>query len=349
MSGHFAVPTLSSRGEAKDKIISFFCTTLVLVSLPGCCLLERSALNEAERNAVELCGKIDDLRFQNISIFEKIFNVNYPDLTPELRASARRTNAYCIELHLGKMTEERYERLMALEAPLGLAAEQFLTKEQFSLAMKEGYTAQVELLKKSNIPDGVIQKLVDDAVNKSETAITDELNLKNGARFQGLEKKLGELAGEVANAKNALANAEDSIKKLQFAARPNDASAIVVQFDKGKSTLAPSILNDLKASVGKNVTANSVINVIGSADSLGDRQKNDELALARAKLVANWLISEFGIPATRIHVISIGSSGQYVPDERNRAVTIRIFNGLAIPTDRSSAGKPVQQPALLAR
>lgn len=149
----------------------------------------------------------------------------------------------------------------------------------------------------------------------------------------------GKTAGDVANnaadatanaaskAGNAVANAFDVTKaKLNdvkfkeinlpdVSVRGNDDYSVYgleekVLFDTGKSDVKPSAanaLNQVVASIGQRY-GKSQMQIMGFADSRGDKDYNKELSEKRAEAVKNWLTTNGKIDGSRLSVEPMGEA-----------------------------------------
>ena len=142
----------------------------------------------------------------------------------------------------------------------------------------------------------------------------------------------GKTAGDAANnaasnASAAVANAfkvsRDKLKDVKFkeinlpdvSVRGDDDYSVYgleekVLFDTGKSDIkasASNALNQIVASIGQRYGKNQ-IQVMGFADSRGDKDFNKELSEQRAEAVKNWLTTNGKIDASRLSVEPMGEA-----------------------------------------
>lgn len=105
-----------------------------------------------------------------------------------------------------------------------------------------------------------------------------------------------------------------------------------VLFDTGKSEIkasAANALNQIAASIGRRY-ANSQIQIMGFADSRGDKDFNRELSEKRAEAVKNWLIVNGKMPVGRLSVEPMGeamptaSNSTAAGRQKNRRVEIAV-------------------------
>lgn len=103
------------------------------------------------------------------------------------------------------------------------------------------------------------------------------------------------------------ADARSSVAKDLF--EKGSASTSDILFDSGKATIKQSsfsILNDLGNALKQN--SNSQIIIIGHTDSDGDEKTNQILSEQRAASVKDYLVSKFGIDASKILTTGKGES-----------------------------------------
>jgi outer membrane protein OmpA-like peptidoglycan-associated protein len=120
----------------------------------------------------------------------------------------------------------------------------------------------------------------------------------------------------------------DSITKI-YALMPKD---LVIRYEFGKTGLIPDLQLEANLAEFKNWLdkyPGSVLLITGHSDLVGTHEYNQELGLARARAVENFLEAK-GFPASRIIVSSKGEeepvAGYITPDERakNRRTVISI-------------------------
>lgn len=134
-------------------------------------------------------------------------------------------------------------------------------------------------------------------------------------------------ANAASNASAAVANAfkvsRDKLKDVKFkeinlpdvSVRGDDDYSVYgleekVLFDTGKSDIkasASNALNQVVASIGQRYGKNQ-IQVMGFADSRGDKDFNKELSEQRAEAVKNWLTTNGKIDASRLSVEPMGEA-----------------------------------------
>ncbi len=84
---------------------------------------------------------------------------------------------------------------------------------------------------------------------------------------------------------------------------------INIVFDSSKSIIKPEFKGEVaKISDLAKANGNAFITIEGHTDASGNPANNKALSLARATAVMNMLISDYGIPATRVSAVGFGSS-----------------------------------------
>ena len=152
-----------------------------------------------------------------------------------------------------------------------------------------------------------------------------------------------------ATAGNAVANtfnvAKDKLKDVKFdevnlpdiTVRGNDDYSVYgleekVLFDTGKSDVKPgaaNALNQVVASIGQRYGKNQM-QIMGFADSRGDKDYNKELSEKRAEAVKNWLVTNGKMDAGRLSVEPMGeampaaSNATAAGRQQNRRVEIAV-------------------------
>ena len=115
-----------------------------------------------------------------------------------------------------------------------------------------------------------------------------------------------------------------------FAARPQAAEQFLLYFDSGGATLtaeSEALIPNVMAAVLRRPAAD--ISIIGHTDTVGAADKNRELALTRARAIADRLTAG-GLKALAISVESHGEGNLLVktpdetPEPRNRRVEITV-------------------------
>ncbi len=165
-----------------------------------------------------------------------------------------------------------------------------------------------------------------DNLNKQEAKTKDEP--QEATKDTAVVYRDGQTAGDAAsNATNTVGNAfsvaKNKLKDVKFAevnlpdisVRGDDDYSVYgleekVLFDTGKSEIkasASNALNQVAASIGQRYGKNQ-IQVMGFADSRGDKDFNKELSEKRAEAVKNWLVTNGKMDASRLSVEPMGEA-----------------------------------------
>lgn len=96
----------------------------------------------------------------------------------------------------------------------------------------------------------------------------------------------------------------------------SDQVNIKIQFDFDSATLRDDQKPQLATlcEVMKSVDV-QLFQIVGHTDSSGTASYNENLSLLRAKEVKRHLVSDCGIPETRLEAIGMGESAPYNPDD----------------------------------
>ncbi|WP_375416919.1 OmpA family protein [uncultured Hymenobacter sp.] len=169
-----------------------------------------------------------------------------------------------------------------------------------------------------------------DNLNKQEAKTKDEP--QEATQDTAVVYRDGQTAGDAtasaaATAGNAVAGAfdvaKDKLKDIKFeevnlpdiSVRGNDDYSVYgleekVLFDTDKAEIKPgaaNALNQVVASIGQRYGSNQ-IQVMGFADSRGDKDYNKELSEKRAEAVRNWLVTNGKMDASRLSVEPMGEA-----------------------------------------
>lgn len=125
---------------------------------------------------------------------------------------------------------------------------------------------------------------------------------------------------------DASENRLDEITDRSIIVRENDQYSIYdlgnnILFDKGKSEIKASSkakLKEIAQSINQRYSGNKIA-VFGNADSDGDQQMNQELAMARAQSVKDVLGNENNIDGSTIITRSFGENKPVAPNEGEAA------------------------------
>lgn len=290
-----------------------------VLAFTGCETQPRMKVAEA----IDLCGNVGKLWAANtyyMGDMKSLFvdgkvekQISYPELTPELRASAMRSTSHCINLQLQNITPETYDRLMALEATNAAAAEHSLTSEQLEILMVKGYKKVADILREAGVSETAITKVT--AVTKVDLPPEGVLGApKNSPEMQALieiNTKIGSL--------------ETTLKAMNGASKPSGSHQseplIKVLFPPRAATLDSAALLALHKAM-QNIGPDTQLSVVGSADANGDELRNMELSRQRAQSVAIWLMLNRQIEARNIHVSARGAQKGAAISRDDRSVTV---------------------------
>lgn len=139
-------------------------------------------------------------------------------------------------------------------------------------------------------------------------------------------EQTGVVAATAADFSNVVFDAQehrlDEIVDPSIKVRDNDQYSIYdlgdnILFDKGKSEIkadSKAKLKEIAQSINQRYSGNQIA-VFGNADSDGDQQMNQELAMARAQSVKDVLVNENNINASDISTKSFGENKPVAPNE----------------------------------
>lgn len=300
--------------------------TLGLLTLAGCTTPLRTDIADA----IDLCGSVAKLQAANVEHMGKMNSfiisgkaetkITYPELTPDLRASAIRSISHCVNLHLGKISPERYDKLMTLEATNAAAAEHALTSEQLADLIAKGYKKVADILRDAGVSAPAIAQL--GQAPKAELSAGAEMEAPgNSPEMQALIALQTKL-GTVDTALNGLP--AEIVKVMTNGPKPRlqpTAPVATVLFAPGMATLDATALLTLHKSLPE-FGPDAQLSVVGSADVSGDELRNMELSRKRAQAVAAWLLNNRQIDARRLHVAARGAQRKGEKLSADRSVTV---------------------------
>lgn len=144
---------------------------------------------------------------------------------------------------------------------------------------------------------------------------------RNGQTAVGVVADAGNAVGNAADNTFDLTKAElkdvkfDEVNLADVRVRGNDDYSVYgleekVLFDTGKSDIKPSAanaLNQVVASIGQRY-GKSQMQIMGFADSRGDKDFNKELSEKRAEAVRNWLTTNGKLDGGRLSVEPMGEA-----------------------------------------
>ncbi|WP_167077487.1 OmpA family protein [Massilia aquatica] len=296
-----------------------------LFASAGCSLVP--SYTTTEEKAIDLCGSIGTLQAANTRILSNVdslmvkgnaeASVTYPDLTPQLRVSAMRSTAHCINLQTGKITAERYDSLMAAEAEAAARAEAALTAEQLDAMMNRGYKTIADILRKAGVSENTVQTVAQRA-GSGERAPPVDSDDETGQPWAAMNAKMGTLETVVRQLPGVLYDKLRAVPPLP--AQSATTPLTTIYFPSGRATLSASALLDLHRQFA-DLPSDTRLSVVGSADAKGDPLRNMELSRQRAQSVAVWLINNARLESHAIHIGARGA-GVGADHELNRSVTI---------------------------
>lgn len=131
------------------------------------------------------------------------------------------------------------------------------------------------------------------------------------------------------SATSAVTSAAPRAAPAAHAAAPT--SNLPVQFPNGSAELTPQAvqaLNELGKALSDASLATYRFRIEGHTDTVGSPEMNKQLSERRAQVVAQYLSSKFGIAATRMEPVGLGSehplvqTAQQTAEPRNRRVMV---------------------------
>lgn len=305
-------------------MLKFLLILAAAVAITGC-----ATHHTPEADAIDLCGSIGKLQAANTHMLSDVDSflvqgkaetkITYPELTPELRASAMRSTAHCINLRLGSITPEVYDKLMTLEATNAAAAENSLTNEQLTTLIGQGYTRIADILAQAGVSRKAIATVADAKAAElppmdipRQPGISPEMAALGAitSKVGGMDSKIDTLPAKVALALQAQVTAAGAPQPI-----------LKVLFSPRKAALDAEALSTLHKTVPF-MEPDVSISVVGSADAAGDPLRNLELSRLRAQSVAAWLMVHRGIEPSRIHIGAIGSATSNPDSAPSRSVII---------------------------
>lgn len=288
----------------------FLAVWLGVLALTGCA--NRPSTKVAE--AIDLCGSVGKLQAANTHIMGNVDSlvfegrtekkVTYPELTPDLRISAMRSTSHCINLHLGKIDAETYDRLMAAEASNAAAIENALTSDQLESFVAKGYKKIADILREAGVSTEAISKLA--AINKVDTSPRSEDGQHAG---RGESEVLSDIRAKIEDLDTYIKGLPltlDGQKERELSEAGAATELVKVHFAPGVVKLDAKALLALHKLLHE-IEPEAKLSVVGSADSTGDALRNMELSRQRAQTVAQWLMHNRKVEPRRIHVSASGA------------------------------------------
>lgn len=298
-----------------------------LFVLAACSTQPRTEVSDA----IDLCGSVAKLQDANVQYMGELKSlvvsgraeqkITYPDLTPDLRASAIRSISHCINLRLGKISAESYDRLMTQEATNAAAAERALTAGQLEDLLAKGYKKVADVLREAGVSPSAIAQVSE--VTKAELPGTGAPEVPPASpemrALAGIDSKVVTLETTLKGVPAEVVKAMGTTQRPP-AARQTE-QLVKVLFAPRAVTLDSAALLVLHKSLPE-IGPDTQISVVGSADANGDELKNMELSRQRAQSVAAWLMLNRSIEPRRIHVAARGAvrGASISPDDRSVSV-----------------------------
>jgi OOP family OmpA-OmpF porin len=126
-----------------------------------------------------------------------------------------------------------------------------------------------------------------------------------------------------------------SAKPMAHAAAPAEAAGpsvnLTVNFPNGSAELTPEAMATLDA-LGRALSSSELASyrfrIEGHTDTVGSRDYNRNLSERRAEAVVSYIVSKYGVPASRLQAVGMGEEGLLVstpeqtPEPRNRRVQV---------------------------
>jgi len=126
-----------------------------------------------------------------------------------------------------------------------------------------------------------------------------------------------------------------SARPIAHHAAPTDAAGrsvnLTVNFPNGSAELTPEAmasLDSLGHALSSNDLASYRFRIEGHTDTVGSKEYNRSLSERRAEAVVNYIVSKYGVQASRLQAIGMGEEGLLVatpeqtPEPRNRRVQV---------------------------
>jgi len=126
-----------------------------------------------------------------------------------------------------------------------------------------------------------------------------------------------------------------SARPMPHAAAPAEAAGpsvnLTVNFPNGSADLTPEAMTTLDA-LGRALSSNDLASyrfrIEGHTDTVGSKDYNRSLSERRAEAVVSYIISKYGVQASRLQAVGMGEEGLLVstpeqtPEPRNRRVQV---------------------------
>lgn len=299
----------------------------LMLAASGCATKPHTKVEDA----LKLCGEVAKLQEANTYYLSDVKSlvvagkteqkISYPDLTPQLRASAMRSITYCINLQMGSITPETYDKLMTQEVTNAAAAENALTPEQLKEMIDKGYVRVEDLLKQAGVSSPAARQAA-----KSTTAEMPPASATRPPTPSAEMHALTEITGKISDLETRIKDLPAAVAKaihyVPGTAPGHPAKPLFkLLFAPRVATLDATALLSLHRfvpAIGPDVQ----LSVVGSADAVGGELRNMELSRQRAQAVAVWLMVQRGIEPRRIHVAALGAQQGSGAPLQDRSVTI---------------------------
>lgn len=162
------------------------------------------------------------------------------------------------------------------------------------------------------------------------------------------KERIGTVETRVGDAGNRISENERGLNELRSRIANIDdyreAQQVSVLFGFDKDTLTPEAEGQLREVAGAvNSARRYFVTVEGYTDQIGSPEYNFALSQRRADRVVRYLVTEFGIPVHRIHVIGLGQEKLVDEDNsrdaraKNRRVEVTIYSADALATSAKSS------------
>ncbi len=126
-----------------------------------------------------------------------------------------------------------------------------------------------------------------------------------------------------------------SAKPTAHATAPAEAAGpsvnLTVNFPNGSADLTPEAMTTLDA-LGRALSSSDLASyrfrIEGHTDTVGSKEYNRSLSERRAEAVVNYIVTKFGVQASRLQAVGMGEEGLLVstpeqtPEPRNRRVQV---------------------------
>lgn len=148
------------------------------------------------------------------------------------------------------------------------------------------------------------------------------------ADYNNLKSKVNQLEAENKSLRAEVESLKKAHQDTVYIVKGGDVEAASRTFFNINSSVLnareKAHLDFFAKNVIANAAADKVFDVVGTADSAtGSKAYNDKLSLKRAQAVADYLVKNCGVDASKLNVKGIGGVADYKPASLNRAVEIK--------------------------